>query len=84
MTYMANIDGEISRSDEIKKVKEKFYDLKEVEEKVKFDPDAENYVYSLLQKSSEALTSKAIMSIIGLSARVLNPGRSPVCREEFK
>ncbi len=77
MTHMANIDGEISAEEaqEIYNVKESFNDFsQEIEELIEEITNSDNpdeVVYSLLRKSSEELTSKAIMSIIGLSARVL-------------
>ncbi len=77
MTHMANIDGEISQSelDEINNAKQNFSDfsqeIDEMIEKVKTSENPEEEVYSLLRRSSEELTSKAIMNIIGLSAKVL-------------
>lgn len=77
MTHMANIDGEISPSEleEINKIKDNFSDFSNETEKVfedvKNSENPEEFVYSLLRQSLETLTSEAIMSIIGLSAKVL-------------
>ncbi len=77
MTHMANIDGEISDKEilEINRMRDKFNDFEtEIDEiiyKVKESDNPEEFVYSILRQSSENLTSKDIMSIIGESAKVL-------------
>ena len=77
MTHMANIDGEISDEEiaEINDVKASFHDFSQeidaMVEDVKTSENPEEIVYATLRKSSEELTSQAIMNIIGLSAKVL-------------
>lgn len=77
MTHMANIDGEISRDEieEINKVKETFaefsQEIEEMSDKVINAEQPGETVYALLRNASQVLTSKAIMHVIGLSARVL-------------
>lgn len=77
MTHMANIDGEISDEEvaEINNVKTSFNDFSQeidaMVENVKTSENPEEIVYTTLRKSSEELTSQAIMNIIGLSAKVL-------------
>jgi uncharacterized tellurite resistance protein B-like protein len=77
MTHMANIDGEISETElqEINRFKEAFNDLSselnKMMKKIITSQNSEETVYALLRKSSKDLSSKAIMNIVELSARVL-------------
>lgn len=77
MTYMAKIDGEIAKSEEslIDEVMSKFSEFKKELSDIKNDisnsNDAEEKVQELLRESKQKLSSDAILTLLGQSAKVL-------------
>lgn len=77
MTYMAKIDGEIAKSEEslIKEIIDKFPDYKkelsDLNYEISYSNESEEKVHALLRESKDKLSSDAILTLLGQSAKVL-------------